>query len=175
MTFYEFRKLCEAIDFSDYPPDKIAKIYKIKTTQAAEWKRKVYQTQGWDLGLNIKTINNFRQNSPELIVRDAKVLLRLDEEQCQILRKILLARGVNKWLKARRDIIRLKHEIKQQIINLNKIYEKWNPSHKATLKMLNYFRQELRKICHQPRWVEWPSLTRPNKAEKFIIIKGPHS
>jgi len=130
------------------------------------------ESGGWENGLTPATINNFRQNSPELVIRDAKQLLNLDKAQCDILKDILLARGINKWLKARRDIIKLKDEIKQEIVELQSIYEKWNPVHKERLKLLNSFRVKLRKICHQKRWVEWPDIATPSKAEKKLIIKG---
>lgn len=130
---------------------------------------------GWEEGLAPETINNFRQNSPELVIRDAKRMLGLNDKQCEILRQILLARGINKWLKARRDIIAFKHEIKEEIKELQFRYEKWNPVHKATLKLMNKYRQRLRKICHQERWVEWPNIANPSKAEKQLTIKGPTS
>lgn len=130
---------------------------------------------GWENGLTPETINNFRQNSPELVIRDAKRMLKLTDDEGEILRQILLARGINKWLKARRDIIKLKDEIKIEIKKLQQTYEKWNPEHKTRLKMLNYFRQRLRKICHQPRWVEWPQIASAEKAEKLLKIDGPES
>jgi hypothetical protein len=128
---------------------------------------------GWERGLSPQTINSFRQNSPELIVRDARRMLNLNDEQCEILRQILLARGVNKWFKARRDIIKLQHELKKQIKEFQKKYHKWDPVHKASLKLLNDFRERLREICHQPRWVEWPKIADPREAEKEIVVKGP--
>ncbi len=70
---------------------------------------------GWEYNLSPDTIYSFRQNSPELIIRDAKRMLHLNDDQLEILRRILLARGVNKWFKARRYIIKLKHAIKKQI------------------------------------------------------------
>ena len=127
---------------------------------------------GWEKGLSPKTINSFRQNSPELIIRDAQRMLDLNEEQCEVLRQILMARGVNKWLKVRRDIIKLQHELKDEITRFQKVYRKWNPVHKVTLKLLNRFRNRLRKICHQPRWVEWPRMGDPKEAEKKWVVKG---
>ena len=127
---------------------------------------------GWEKGLSPETINGFRQNSPELVIRDAKNFLNLDDGQCEVLRKIMLARGINKWLKARRDIIAFKHEIKAEIIELHQVYEKWNPVHKAVLKVLNKHRHRLRKICHQERWVEWPPIADASKATKKLVIKG---
>jgi len=130
---------------------------------------------GWEHGLTPETINNFRQNSPELIIRDAQILLRLNQEECETLRKILLARGVNKWLKARRDIIKLKNDTRDEIKDLMKIYEKWNPVHKTKIKMLTNFLGKVRSICHQKRWVEWPPVADAAKAEKKIVTRGPSS
>lgn len=128
---------------------------------------------GWERGLTPQTINSFRQNSPELIIRDARRMLDLNEEQCEILRQIMLARGVNKWLKARRDLIKLNQRLKARIRNLHESYNSWDPSQKTALKLLNEFRESLRAICHQPRWVEWPRMGDARKAEKRIVVKGP--
>lgn len=128
---------------------------------------------GWENGLSPETINNFRQNSPELVIRDARDILGLNDDQCETLRKILMARGINKWLKARRDIIRLKHDVKADIVKLHSNYRKWCPEDRASIKLLNSFRERLRRICHQPRWVEWPNIASAAKAEKQITVKGP--
>ena len=114
----------------------------------------------------------FRQNSPELIIRDAKRLLHLDDDQLEILRRILLARGVNKWFKARRDIIKLKHDIKKQIRAVLGRYKKRNLADKTELKLLNTFYERLENICHQPRWVEWPPIADPREAEKNLVVRG---
>jgi len=127
---------------------------------------------GWERGLSPASINNFRQNSPELVVDDARRMLGLDPEQCATLRQILLARGINKWLKARRDIIRLKHDVKGQIKVLLADYQRWNPAHKAMLKALMFWRERLRAICHQPRWVEWPRLRTASKCDGRFVVKS---
>jgi hypothetical protein len=127
---------------------------------------------GWEYGLSPDTIYSFRQNSPELIVRDAKRMLHLDDDQLEILRRILLARGVNKWFKARRDIIKSKLEIKKRIRAVLGRYKKWNPVHKIELALLNDFYGQLESICHQPRWVEWPRIADPREAEKMLVVKG---
>ena len=126
---------------------------------------------GWENGLNPETINNFRQNTPELVIRDARRMLSLNEEQCQILRDILLARGINKWLKARRDIIRYKEKVKESIKYIQSTYKKGDVAQKATLQVLNLVRRDLRIICHQSRWVIWPEIATASKAEKRIEIK----
>lgn len=127
---------------------------------------------GWEYGLSPDTIYSFRQNSPELIIRDAKRMLHLDDEQLEVLRRILLARGVNKWFKARRDIIKLKHALKMRIREVLSRYKKWNPVHKIELALLNYFYARLESICHQPRWVEWPPIADSREAEKMLVVKS---
>jgi len=92
--------------------------------------------------LTPKTINNERQNHPELVVQDARELLGLDDGRCDVLRMILLRRGVNKWLYARRRFIRLKHRMKAQLAT-------------ATRKDFQHAYEEMVHICTLPRWVEW--------------------
>ena len=92
--------------------------------------------------LTPKTINNERQNHPELVVQDARELLGLDDGQCDVLRMILLRRGVNKWLYARRRFIRLKHWMKPKVMT-------------ATRKDFQHAYEEMVHICTMPRWVEW--------------------
>jgi len=127
---------------------------------------------GWELGLSPRTINSFRQNSPELVVRDAQALLGLDERECEVLRDILLARGINKWLKARRDIIRLKSDTKAAIKAMLSDYDKTDPAQKATLKLLMQYQRALRRICHQSRWVIWPRIANAAQAERHLTIEG---
>ena len=121
------------------------------------------QFGGWENDLRPETINSFRQDSPELIIRDARILLKLNDEQLEMLRKILLARGVNKWLKARRDIINLKHKIKKSLFSNN-----------GQMTVHDIY-CELQRICHSPRWVEWPRVKSPVRADGKWIVKGPKS
>lgn len=58
-----------------------------------------------------KTIWQSKQNHPELVVQDCKMEFGLNAEQCERLRFILLNRGINKWLYARRLFIKLKDNI----------------------------------------------------------------
>ena len=129
---------------------------------------------GWEHGLSPETINNFRQNTPELIIRDARRLLGLSEDQCGILRDILLARGVNKWLRVRRMLIRYKHKLKAEIKVILANYRR-HPAQKAALATLNRIRGDLRAMCHSERWVEWPQVASAEKAEPRIVIRGPVS
>ena len=126
---------------------------------------------GWEMGLTPETINNFRQNTPELVIRDAKRMLNLNDNQCETLKQILLARGINKWLKARRDIIALKNDIKIEIKKIQENYDR--KKDKTKLKLLEDFRAKLRRICHQERWVEWSADANPRKAKLKVL--GPRA
>lgn len=132
-----------------------------------------------------KTIWNFRQNNPELIIRDAEEYLGLTEEQCEILRKILLARGVNKWFKVRRDIIAfkkmIKHEIKESNNNICEIKKNFIPGNKEDtvkyitakemLKYKEYVRGTLKKLCMTDRMQIWPKRTGRKTALKMNTLK----
>jgi hypothetical protein len=114
--------------------------------------------------VNKKTIWNFRQNNPELVINDAREFLRLSEDQCDILRNILLARGVNKWLKVRRDLIAYKKQIKHRICEIQQIIPRLKSygygTHlielKQELKTLQKIRGDLKRLCMTDRWQIWP-------------------
>jgi hypothetical protein len=81
-------------------------------------------------GATPNNIWNFRQNHPELVVDDCRAA-GFSDVQLKIVRQSMLVRGINKWLKVRRDLIahkkRLKHEIKSQttaVQNLKKETQK---------------------------------------------------
>ena len=48
--------------------------------------------------VNPRNIWNFKQNHPELVVRDCKKY-GFTDEQIRVVRQSLLVRGINKWLK----------------------------------------------------------------------------
>jgi hypothetical protein len=122
-----------------------------------------------------RTIWNFQQNNPELVIKDAKEYLGLNEEQCELLRTIMLARGVNKWLKVRRDLIaykkQLKHELKnvgkqanelKQYMKENGFNEKIHHQYivsKELHKKLCQIRGDLKALCMTDRWQIWPKST----------------
>jgi len=118
--------------------------------------------------LNERSIWAVRQNNPELVVQDCKRAFGLSEEQCDELRFILLKRGVNKWLLARRRLIALKHEVKGMLKEAEVKSERW--------KLLQFFNERLQNIARMPRWVEFPKTTTHNwrDIEKRIIVKGRH-
>ena len=109
-----------------------------------------------------RTIWGFRQNHPELVIRDLREYLGLDEEQLEFVRTVLLARGINKWLKVRRDLIaykkQKKHAIKQVVAErLTK--EKGSSEYRILterLKQLNEVRGTLKGLCMTERYQVWP-------------------
>jgi|GEM_PF-3211155 hypothetical protein len=103
-------------------------------------------------------INNYRQNHPELIVRDLSKLV--DPE---IVRHVLKYRGVNKWLRVRRLLITLKHNWKARL-NLLKLARQdakekrdWRAYHRlgGYMEALADCRQQVRALCHSPRDVDF--------------------
>ena len=127
--------------------------------------------------LNLQTIWNVRQNHPELIVSDCKKAFNLDETQCDELRFILMKRGVNKWLYARRQFIQLEHELKLLVTLANySMLLKKNPVYYARFlrKELLRLYARMQEICKMPRWVEWPTHIhkKMKKNIQHTVIKG---
>lgn len=111
-----------------------------------------------------KNIWNFRQNMPELIVRDLEKYLRLNIDQKEVVRQILLARGVNKWFKVRRDLIAYKKKVRKAIKALNEVKLQHKKERKITayvmerevVKTLEKVRCTLKTLCSSDRLVKWP-------------------
>lgn len=109
-----------------------------------------------------KTIGGFRQNHPELIVRDLKELLGLGDGGVEIVRNVLMARGVNKWFKVRRDLISYKHALKDEVkrvvseLSGNGLSGGERRLRKERLHAIEGVRAALRELCNTPRWQEWP-------------------
>lgn len=122
--------------------------------------------------LNPETIWSFRQNIPELIVRDCIREFNLDDEQAEKLRIILLARGVNKWFYARREFLRLKHDVKDMLKSKELPY-----NDKEVHKIIQDIYVKMQNIAKMSRWIEWPrTVTHQWKnIEKDIEVKGRHS
>ena len=103
--------------------------------------------------LSQEKIWNIRQNKPSLIAKDL--------ERFGVPRKttyaILLARGVFKWLAARRDIIKLKNiwrdELTELYIKAQK--HKGTPEHQriiGKIEAIEMCRAQVRAICHSERF-----------------------
>lgn len=118
--------------------------------------------------VTIKNIPAYPQNRVGLVVDD---LAKFGLEPV-VVQKVLMARGVNKWLEARRAIIRLKHSLKTQVTEtIGYIVEtkkqKARPGNFGTsrreclnrlyyargyLKATEEIRARLRAICRMHRW-----------------------
>jgi len=111
--------------------------------------------------INEKSIWNSRQNHPELVIDDCRREFGFTDEQCQKLRFIMMNRGVNKWLYARRLFIDLKHQMKTKLTA---------PTRKDYLKAY----EKMQNICKMPRWVEWGQRAHKNmkNSEAEIVVKG---
>lgn len=121
--------------------------------------------------LNPNTIWSFRQNIPELIVRDCIRKFNLDDEQAEKLRIILIARGVNKWFYVRRQFIKLKHEVKEMLKSKESPY-----GDKKVHRIIEKIYVNMQDMVNMSRYVEWPeTITHKWKnIEKDIEIKGKH-
>jgi len=105
--------------------------------------------------MNIKTIWNEKQNKPSYIADDLEPFVDRD-----IVYEILLRRGVFKWLAARRDIIKLKDELKARVIatiSMIRVAKRYHDRDelfylRGYLKALEDCRAEIRVICHSERW-----------------------
>ena len=116
--------------------------------------------------INERTIWNVRQNHPELVVRDCVEAFGLTEEQAGVLRQILMLRGVNKWLLARRRFIRLKHEVKDML--------KASTPRTERHRLLQRINEQMQHIAKMPRWVEWPQQMHRHMArsEARCVVRG---
>lgn len=87
------------------------------------------------------------QNKPTLVVRD--ICERYPDVDPDFVYRVLLRRGVFKWLAVRRHLIRLKDLWKVEVRELNR---KKTEREKGHLAALERCRAEVRALCHGPRW-----------------------
>lgn len=134
------------------------------------------------LDVNPTNIWNYKQNHPELIIKD---LERVGASPfiIKVVRTSMLARGINKWLKVRRDLIAYKKNIRNDIKELNllipvlkkqmtsswvdfktastyQVHEYYKNREqyivaKQILKYLNKTRADLKAMCMTNRWQIW--------------------
>lgn len=124
-----------------------------------------------------ETIWMCRQNLPELVVQDCIKEFNFTEEQAEKLRFILMIRGVNKWLYARRKFINLKHQVKDVMQQARfQYFDLKQTDKKEIFKILEKINAEMQNIAKLPRWIEFPKTITHNwdKIEEGIIIKGRH-
>lgn len=104
-------------------------------------------------------INNFKQNHPELVVKDLDGLI-----DSETVRYVLKYRGVNKWLRVRKLLIQLKHSWRDRvkILQEQKKEARAMGDFKTYYKLQGYVealtdcRQQVRALCHSPRDVDFP-------------------
>ena len=97
--------------------------------------------------MNPETIWNEKQDHPELIIQDAREFLGLNEYGLEILRMILLRRGVNKWMYARWRFIELKHQVKDML--------KREIPGTPRYRLIQFIYVPMQHIAKMSRWVEW--------------------
>jgi hypothetical protein len=110
-------------------------------------------------GNNVADIDNYRNNHPELVVRDLREYV-----DPQLVRQVLKFRGVNKWLRVRRLLINLKHRWLAEIHELEterreaKAAGDYKRATKisARIETLADCRQQVRSLCHSPRDIDFP-------------------
>lgn len=98
----------------------------------------------------------YAQNKPSLVVADLAAYGVPEDAVMQI----LLARGVCKWLSARRDLIKVKDGWKEQIVKCHEELKRCKAARdfkglnrvRGKLEALNACRKEVRAICHSERW-----------------------
>ena len=130
------------------------------------------------------TIWSSRQNLPELVVRDCIKEFGLTEEQADKLRFILMNRGINKSLWARRLFIKLKHQVKERLKEEHEAYKIEKQlnmticalTRKQLVCFLSEINAEMQHIAKMPRYIIFPKTITHNwkNIEKEIIIKGRH-
>lgn len=98
----------------------------------------------------------YEQNRPILIARDLNNHYGIPITSTL---RILMARGVFKWLANRRHLIKLKDSIRKQLSELQSNQRQLKKTNyclyletKGRIKALTEIRAEIRKICHSERW-----------------------
>ena len=99
---------------------------------------------------------NYRQNRPTLVARD----LELYGVPREITHRVLLSRGVYKWLAVRRDIIKLKNVWRDRITSIIADIRraKRDQDRDKLLYLRGYLRAHeecraaVRAMCHSDRW-----------------------
>lgn len=144
----------------------------------------------------------FAQNHPELVVKDVlskseEIKLGSKEILQNIVRKSLLARGINKWLKVRLDLIQYKRAIKHMIRKKMKEVKSQKclmakhhclPDdlgykdyvhlriHLAYLRgqliVLQQVRKDLKSLCMTERWQDWENKSLKEMTRQTVSENG---
>ena len=113
----------------------------------------------YDDPLAVSKINiaGYAQNKPSLICTD---LERIAGVPPIVSAKILMARGVFKWLAVRRELIKLKDMWREELTQIYRRIERGevkrnSPEHRELvgyMKALEKCRKQVRQLCHSHRW-----------------------
>lgn len=105
-----------------------------------------------------KNIWNFAQNKPSLIVTD--ICDKYPDVDPDFIYEVLLRRGAMKWFAVRRQLIKLKDDLRKMDTAL--CLKKNKRKHKTGIvemiedrgshKMLIFIKEAIRKLCHSDRW-----------------------
>ena len=123
------------------------------------------------LDVSPANIENYRQNKPSYICQDLEELAGVPG---QVTAKILMSRGVYKWLSVRRDLIALKDEWRDEIRMLyaqGRMYPRGSKERalvNGRIKALEECRGAIRALCHSPRW-QFPD---HDKYSRKILERG---
>lgn len=145
---------------------------------------------------------SFTQNHPEMVVKDIlskheEIKVGSKEIFSNIIRKSLLARGVNKWLKVRLDLIQYKRAIKHMIRKKMKdikeqkrlISERYclpeDTNYKdymhlrihlaylrGQLIVLQQVRKDLKDLCMTERWQDWENKSLKEMTRQTVSENG---
>ena len=119
--------------------------------------------------LTSKTIWNYKQNKPTLIVHD----FESHGVPAEVTYRILLTRGVFKWLSVRRNLIKLKNIWKSRITSIiSDIHDAKRQKDYGRLMWLRGYlkayeecRSEVRALCHSER-LQAPDFDK--EAQKYL-------
>ena len=97
----------------------------------------------------------YKQNKPSLICKDLEEWV-----PPEVTARVLMARGVYKWLAVRRDLILLKNQWRDELTRLYRAIEngdikRGSPEHHrivGRIKALEGCRAQIRALCHSERW-----------------------
>jgi len=117
------------------------------------------------LKVSEQNIWQYAQNRPSLVCKDLADIADIATETTS---KILMARGVYKWLAVRRDLIRLKNTWSTELTRLYRAIgrgtiKRGSPEHleaKGRIKAIEECRAAIRALCHSQRW-RWPDNDAP--------------
>ena len=110
------------------------------------------------LEVSYRNIWEYAQNRKRLIVEDILALAEAGELNEESIRRVLLARGVNKAFAMRRDFIRMKemlrHSITERSLKPRELHGRDKTRNSGAINATHECYARVRRILHGPRWTE---------------------